>query len=286
MEADFEVLTVAQLKKLLKEKGLPMSGKKVELVERLMANNDGGSQKLKQQPNQQLPFLTSVFKNGLSSVNIDKKLALRYGATLFMFIFIIMGLNSNSWYLMENTESEGDPGFGYTEQTTTLQFGLGNIEILYEYSGNIFGQQIDQKVVESVDYDGAKCESDKMFSCDSFSTAGTLLQICLWITMLSILFILGLGVARGIGKELPPKFQIHEPKILSIAWNLAIFLPLIGAISYGFIIGLSDMDMSGWDYGFGITWWSMMVIPFLFAGLFYNEQISSMISKFNQKQSK
>mgnify|MGYP003349651791 CR=1 FL=1 len=32
---DYEKMTVVQLKSLLKEKGLPVSGKKVELVERL-----------------------------------------------------------------------------------------------------------------------------------------------------------------------------------------------------------------------------------------------------------
>lgn len=286
MASEFEVLTVAQLKKLLKEKGLPVSGKKAELVERLLANNDGASQKLEQQPNQQLPFLTSIFKNGFSSVNIDKKFALRYGATLFMLIFIIMGLNSHSWYYMETSERDEDPGVGYSDTTITLQFGLGNIDVLYEYSGTVFGQDIERTFVESIDYDGDECGSDLMFSCDSFSTAGTLIKICLWITMLSLFFILGLEVARGFGKELPPKVLIHERKILSIAWNLAIFLPLIGTICYGFIIGLSEMDMDGWDNGFGITWWSMMVISFLFAGLIYNEQISSLISKFNQEQPK
>ena len=99
--------------------------------------------------------------------------------------------------------------------------------------------------------------------------------------------IFGLGIARGFGKEITPQFHMHEQKILNIAWALAAFLPFIGTLCYGFIIGLSEMDMSEWDnYGFGFMWWSMMMFSFLFAGLVYSQQISSMISRFKQVPAK
>lgn len=281
-------LTVVELKQLLKEKGLPVSGKKAELLERLLANDEGGSLGLKQQPEQQLPFLTSLFQKGLSSVNVDRKLALHYGAALFMLIFIIIGLNSKSWYFMEHTDRDGDPNQGmYVDETVTLQFGLGNFEILYEANGIAFGI-IDEEWTESGEYDGSGCSHGAGgISCESFSTAGTLNQISLWVSILCIFLIFGLGIARGFGKEITPQFHMHEQKILNIVWALAAFLPFIGTVCYGFIIGLSEMDMSEWDnYGFGFMWWSMMMFSFLFAGLVYSQQISSMISRFKQVPAK
>ena len=39
MTENFEEMTVAELKELLKERGLPVSGKKAELIERLSAQS-------------------------------------------------------------------------------------------------------------------------------------------------------------------------------------------------------------------------------------------------------
>jgi len=281
-------LTVVELKQRLKDKGLPVSGKKAELLERLLADDKGEHQGLKQKPEQQLPFLTSLFQKGLSSVNVDRKLALRYGAALFMFIFIIIGLGSKSWYFMEHTDRDGDPDQGmYVDETVTLQFGLGNFEILYEANGIAFGI-IDEEWTESFEYDDSACSHGAGgFSCASYSTAGTLNQICLWVAMLCIFLIFGLGIARGFGKEITPQFHMYEQKTLNIVWALAAFLPLVGTLCYGLIIGLSEKDMSEWDnYGFGSMWWSMMMFSVLFAGLIYSQQISSMISKFKQHLSK
>jgi hypothetical protein len=272
----------------LKEKGLPVSGKKAELLERLLTNDEGESLGLKQKPEQQLPFLTSLFQKGLSSVNVDRKLALHYGAALFMLIFIIIGLNSKSWYFMENTERDGNPNQGmYVDEKITLQFGLGNFEIIYEANGIAFGI-IDEERTESGEYDGSACSHGAGgINCLSFSIAGTLNQISLWVSILCIFLIFGLGITKGFGKEITPQFHMHEQKILNIVWALAASLPFIGTVCYGFIIGLSEMDMSEWDnYGFGFMWWSMMMFSFSFAGLIYSQQISSLISRFKQVSSK
>ena len=39
MTEEYESMTVAQLKELLKEQGLPVSGKKADLIERLMESS-------------------------------------------------------------------------------------------------------------------------------------------------------------------------------------------------------------------------------------------------------
>lgn len=292
-------LTVVELKELLKEKGLPISGKKSELIERLIVNNKGvnlldepksiviPSAELIEDSDQHLPFLTSLLQNGLSSVHFDRKLALRYGAALIMLIFMISGLNSNSWYYMEWSKTDGDPDMGmYVDEKTTLYFGLSDIEILYEAEGIVWGETVDTEESESFgEYDSAACKPIEEFSCDSFSTAGTWIQTTFWISIFCILLIFGLGIVKGFGKEITPQFHMYEPRIRDISWGLATALPFIGTIIYGFIIGQSEMDLSRLDLdnnGFGFIWWSMLIFSFAFAGLVYSQQISSMISRFKQ----
>lgn len=294
-------LTVVELKELLKEKGLPISGKKSELIERLIVNNKGvnlldepksiviPSAELIEDSDQHLPFLTSLLQNGLSSVHFDRKLALRYGAALIMLIFMISGLNSNSWYYMEWSKTDGDPDMGmYVDEKTTLYFGLSDIEILYEAEGIVWGETVDTEESESFGgYDSAECKSIEEFSCDSFSTAGTWIQTTFWIAIFCILLIFGLGIVKGFGKKITPQFHMYEPRIRDISWGLATALPFIGTIIYRFIIGQSemDLDLSGLNLdnnGFGFIWWSMLIFSFAFAGLVYSQQISSMISRFKQ----
>ena len=43
MAEDYEGMTVAELKALLKEQGLPVSGKKADLIERLSGAQEEGS---------------------------------------------------------------------------------------------------------------------------------------------------------------------------------------------------------------------------------------------------
>ena len=175
--------------------------------------------------NEDLPFLSSII-NGFSSVQFDLKIVIHYGITMFMLILFFIGLNSNSWYLMENTERDGDPEQGmYVDETITLQFGLGDIELLYEANGIAFGY-IDYEETESIDYDGSECRTTDEFSCDSFSTAGTIVQICLWISILCILLIL-VEIAKFC-----KNIVVCMNEVVNICWALCATLPLFGALWY------------------------------------------------------
>ena len=281
--SDFDSMTVADLKQRLKQEGLPVSGKKSELIERLLANVEGKNHPSENNSDQDLPFLSSLLQNGTSSVQFDLKLVLHYGVAVFMLMIFFIGLNSNSWYFMENTESDSSPEYGmYIDETVTVQFGLGDIEILYEAEGVAYGP-IDEEMTESMEYDDSECKRIDEFSCDSFSSAGTLLQVCLWISILCILIILGLEISRGFGKEIPADFQIPEQTIFKLCWALSTSLPILATLGYRIIVGQSEMNMEGWDdYGFGGMWFTMFLFSVSFIIYIYYKQLSSIISKFVQ----
>ena len=279
-----EKLTVVELKQLLTDKGLAISGKKSELIERLVSNDEQGFTELEENANPQLPFLKSLFQDGFSSVKFDRRLTIRYGAAVFMLIFLIVGLNSNSWYFMEFTTTDGDPDMGiYLDEKTRLNFGLGDLEIVYSADGVVWGGPVNSETSQFVEYDGAVCDSTDEFSCDSFATAGNLNKIILCITILCALIIIGLGITRGLGKKLTPVLEANEKRILDISWGAVTILPIMSTLCYLVIVAFSEMDLQGWDKdGFGFMWWSMMVVSLAFFGLIHKEQISSIVARLKQ----
>ena len=283
---ELDSLTVVELKQLLKDKGLPTSGKKSELIERLMSNNEGGVSEIVEDSSQQLPFLKSLFSDGFSSVNFDKRLTLRYGAAVFMLFFVIIGLNSNSWYFMEFTATDGDPDMGlYVDEKTRLNFGLGDIELVYSADGIVWGGSVSEETSEDIEFDGDECKSTDEFNCNDFSSAGNLNKIALLITVLSLLIIIGFGITNGLGKELPPILENNEKRICDVSWGIATILPFISTICYRILIGSSEMNLEGWDKnGFGLTWWCMLVFSVSFFILIYNHQISPILSRFKQNE--
>jgi len=279
-----EELTVVELRQLLKDKELAISGKKSELIERLMSNEDEEKSKNDDATNTQLPFLKSLYQNGISSVKFDRRQTIRYGAAVFMLFFVILGLNSNSWYFMEFTATDGDPDMGlYVEEKTRLNFGLGDIEIIYSADGIVWGGPVSSETSEYVEFDGEECKSTDEFSCNDFSSAGGLNKIALLITVLSLLIIIGFGITKGLGKELAPVLENNETRICEFSWGIATVLPIISTLCYRVLIGFSEMNLVGWDKdGFGLMWWSMMVVSLSFFGLIHNQQISSLVAKFKK----
>ena len=283
---ELDSLTVVELKQILKDKGLPISGKKSELIERLMSNGEEGVSEIVEDSGQQLPFLKSLFSDGFSSLDFDKRLTLRYGAAVFMLFFIIIGLNSNSWYVMEFTATDGDPDMGiYIEEKTRLNFGLGDIELVYSADGIVWGGPVSDETSEYIEFDGDECKSSDEFNCNDFSSAGNLNKIALLITVLSLLIIIGFGIINGLGKELAPILENNEKRICDVSWGIATILPFISIICYRILIGSSEMNLEGWDKnGFGLTWWCMLVFSMSFFILIYNHQISPILSRFKQNE--
>ena len=69
-----EKMTVVELKQHLKERGLAVSGKKSDLIQRLVDDNGKGKLAPNEQDDQELPPLKSILQNGFSSVLFDLKI--------------------------------------------------------------------------------------------------------------------------------------------------------------------------------------------------------------------
>ena len=290
-EGEYSTKTVAQLKTILQERGLPVSGKKAELVSRLIGNDASSTSKTVEDNDllEDLPFLSAVMKNGIGSVEIDRHVAIRYGSTFFMFIFIIIGLNSTSWYgySMESTIggfnwATGEPQEGETfEMKNEYKFGLGEIEYTQTMGDDSFSTSM------TMQYDGMQCEIGATpFDCDAFSTAGTINLLMLWLSLLSILTILGLGVAQGFGKIESGLLVEKKEMIDKVSWLLATIPLIVGTILYGLIAGNAPSGDGSGDgmpditSGLGGMWWMMFIFSTAYICYIYRNKIMELYQKF------
>lgn len=295
-EEEYSAKTVAQLKVILQEKGLPVSGKKADLITRLVQNEDRETStsvpdKISEESDvstssEKLPFLSAIMKNGFESVEIDRSMAIRYGSTLFMFIVIIIGLNSTSWYgysMEASTDGinweTGEPSGETFEMKEEYDFGLGEVEYMQTIG--------DEETSITMKYDGMLCGMGATpFDCDAFSTAGTINSLMLWLSLLSILTILGLGVAQGFGK-IESGFLVEKEELIDkVTWLLATIPLIVGTILYGLIAansptgdssGAGMLDVSS---GLGGMWWMMFIFSVGYACYIYRKKIMNMYQNF------
>ena len=132
-EEEYSVKTVAQLKIILQEKGLPVSGKKADLIARLVEDGKPTNpkstvivdsvQKDGKSSTKELPFFTSILENGIDSVDFDKEQTIRYAITAFMLTMILVSLNSMSWYYY-SLDFDYEEGM-WGDQKTGTTYGLG-----------------------------------------------------------------------------------------------------------------------------------------------------------------
>ena len=118
-EEEYSVKTVAQLKLILQEKGLPVSGKKADLIARLVESENSSNpkpvvigdsvQEGEKSSAEDLPYLSNIIRNGINSVELNKQQAINYGIIVFMFTIIVIGLNSTSWYNLEARGTSNTP---------------------------------------------------------------------------------------------------------------------------------------------------------------------------------
>jgi hypothetical protein len=287
-EGEYSTKTVAQLKTILQERDLPVSGKKADLISRLIENDASSTSKTVEDNDslEDLPFLSAVMKNGIGSVEIDRHVAIRYGSTFFMFIFIIIGLNSTSWYVYSMDSSAGginwetgEPSGETFEMKYEYNFGLGDIE----YTQTIG----DDDTSSTMQYDGMLCEMGATpFDCDAFSTAGTINSLMLWLSLLSILTILGIGVAQGFGKIESGLLVEKKEMIDKVSWLLATIPLNVGTILYGLIAGNapsgggSGGGMPDITSGLGGMWWMMFIFSTAYICYIYRHKIMELYQKF------
>ena len=284
-EEEYSVKTVAQLKIILQEKGLPVSGKKADLITRLvehestskpksiptnksMKSEDGISQ-------DNLPFLSSIIQNGIGSVDFDKEQTIRYGITAFMLTMIIVSLNSVSWY--SHTLEYG--GIEWGEQKEEYSLGLS------EGEGSIFMGNVELGSI-TFSLDGLTCEQMEYFDCESFSKAGALTSMFLWLSMLSIIGMFSIAIAQGFGKLDSGFFIEHEKIIETGSWLLASIPILIATITYASMVTAPTCDevVSGCEgnpsSGLGGMWWMMFIFSTGYICYIYRHKIMQLYQKF------
>ena len=289
-DEEYSVKTVAELKIILQEKGLPVSGKKADLIARLVENGKSTDSKSTvivdsvqedgKPSTEGLPFFTSILENGINSVDFDKEQTIRYAITAFMLTMIIVSLNSMSWYSysLDYDYEEGIWG----DQKQEFEMGLNE----FEMSMSMGGMNLLSMVM---DYDGEWCGDEEIiFDCESFSTAGTILSLMLWLSMLSILCIIGIGVAQGFGKLDQDFFTKNTEMIDKILWLSATIPLLLGTLIYGLMASMSPVadDLEDPEVGIEITsslggmWWMMFIFSTAYICYIYRNKIMELYQKF------
>ena len=289
-EEEYSVKTVAQLKIILKEKGLPVSGKKADLIARLVENGKptdpksvvivDSVQEDGKSSTEGLPFFSSILENGIDSVDFDKEQTIRYAITAFMLTMIIVSLNSMSWYYY-SLDFDYEEGM-WGDQKQEYEMGLNE----FETSISMGGMNLLSMVM---DYDGEWCGDEEIiFDCESFSTAGTILSLMLWLSMLSILCIIGMGVAQGFGKLDQDFFTKNAEMIDKILWLSATIPLLLGTLVYGLMASMSPVsdDLEDPEVGIEITsslggmWWMMFIFSTAYICYIYRNKIMELYQKF------
>lgn len=289
-EEEYSLKTVAQLKIILQEKGLPVSGKKADLIARLVENGKPTNPKsmvivdAEQEDGtssaEDLPFFTSILQNGIDSVDFDKDQTIRYAITAFMLTMIIVSLNSMSWYYYSLDYDYEEGIWGNQEQD--YEMGLNE----FEMSMSMGGMNLLSMVM---DYDGEWCGDEEIiFDCESFSTAGTITSLMLWLSMLSILCIIGMGVAQGFGKLDQDFFTKNSEMIDKILWLSATIPLLLGTLIYGLMASMSPIpdDLEDPEVGIeiasslGSMWWMMFIFSTAYICYIYRHKIMELYQKF------
>jgi hypothetical protein len=290
---DLSSLTVPELKDKLKSEGLPVSGKKSELIARLSANSVSNSSAsntskpkavAKAAPAKasdtegDLPFFQSIAANGIASVDIDKWEAGKYGMAAIIFFIMISALGSNTWYTGSYSFEYDDEFFGESfsgTESTEINYGLGELKFKQKITGDMSFSQ-----TTTIEYSEDICESAEDFQCDKMSNAGTIIQITFWLSLLMIMSLLIIAVARGFGQLQTGAVDENYSKIQFWGWNACVALPSLGVIIYALISFSFDTDVlfeGEGSFGLGSTWWMMFFMLVIFAASIHNSIVKKMV---------
>ena len=284
---DFSFLTVSQLKEKLKSKGLPVSGNKAELVSRLNATpkpiestvSKTETKSTESSKQGDTPFFQALAAGGIGAVEIDRWKAAKYGMAAFMILAIIISLNSNTWYTLSHSETIDDGGLGSTPIATAtveydLDYGLNDIEFNEQWSGYI-------KISNTQVIEYSECYEEEEAQCVKMSSAGTIMQISLWLSLLTISALLIISIMRGFGKLETGFIDKNYSKIDFWGWSVSSLVLILGLMVYASISFTFDTSyiFGGEEVsnGLGSTWWMMFILSSIFMAIVYNSKTMQII---------
>lgn len=278
-------LTIPQLKEKLKSQGLPVSGKKSELISRLSANSTANTSKPKaisktapaknSGTEGDLPFFQSIAANGIASVEIDKWEAGKYGMAVIIFFVMISALGSESWYTGTYSVEYDEDFFGSVTESAEINYGLSEAKFKTKITGDMSFSQ-----TTTIEYSDDGCEMAPEIQCDKMSNAGTIIQITFWLSLLTITSLLVIAVARGFGQLDTGFVAENHSQIQFWGWNACIALPALGVIIYSLITFSFETDElfdGEGSFGLGSTWWMMFFMLAIFAASIHNSIVKKMV---------
>jgi len=290
---DPQSLTVAELKGRLKAAGLTVGGKKAELIARLGKNivlekpksvvlaADKLVKSAKKSTEGELPFFLAIKEGGLGDVKIDKWKAASYGMAFFMFIMLIVGLNSMSWYSASAEQTEDE----FFTISMEMNVGLSDIEMKMSFMGFLEVKEIS---LSDCAEEEAEENEKELISCGALSTAGTINTIAIILSMVAIIILLTFSIGRGFGVFSTGTLDENSELIEKVSWGVAVISINLGSLLYGIIAGFMTDIQEPYDGGLGSMWWIMFLLSLIFAAIVYNEKTMAMFysikSKFPSKK--
>jgi len=290
---NLQSLTVAELKVRLKDGGLAVSGKKAELIARLEENTVLVKPKsvllsakkvvksAKKYVKGELPFFLAIKEGGMGDVEIDKWKAASYGMAFFMFIMLIVGLNSMSWY----SASVEDEGVGDTSAIET-NVGLSDLEIFSFADGGWYGMvdRLEMSLSDCAELQEEEEEEEEgWINCRALSTAGTINTIAIILSMVAILILLTFTIGRGFGAFSTGVLDEKSELIEKISWRVAVISINTGVLVYGILaVFMTDLQ-EPFEGGLGGMWRTMFLLSLIFAAIVYNEKIMAVFNSLKDK---
>jgi len=254
--------TVVELKAMLKEQGLPVSGKKQELIARLEGN--ATSEQIESEPS-----ITSSFN--LNEIDWKNEKTQTIVAAIVLLIFIPISLSSYSWAYASNEETYNlGPLGSEVVQEMTVDFGLSEVELKLILNG---------EEMESMTFEYHECESE-IDICTTFEQAGSTTYFFLILAMICLVVFLATSIIQmtNASKKVEQLkwFADYEDKTALLSKLISAGLLLFAVIWYPLKIFLDseEEEMETFDStGLGFIWWIMLIISLAWFWLVYSEMI-------------
>lgn len=262
MADDLGSKTVLELKAMLKERGLPVSGKKQELIDRLEENTTSV-----QVESESTVYITF----NLKEVDWKNEKTQTIVAAIVLLIFIPIALSSNSWAYASNEDTYDSGQFGgEVKQERKLDFGLSDVE---------FRRILNGEEMESLTLEFEECENEADI-CTTFSQAGGTTKLFYTLSLICLMVFLAASLIQmtNASKKVEQLkwFAAYEDKTMLISKMISAGLLLFATIWYPLKIYLDDEDEALLEFdstGLGVMWWIMLVLSLAWFWLVYAEAI-------------
>jgi len=269
MADDLGSKTVLELKSMLREQSLPVSGNKQELINRLQENQSSASTNTSTQ--------TPTFN--LKDIDWKNSRVQTMIAAIILLIIIPIALSSNSWAYAVKEESE----FGQTYELT-IDIGLSEVEMAAIFNGDVVDSEVEE-------FDNCAEKSDV---CNTFSQAGNMTYFFYILSLIcAIVFLIAsiIQMTNATKKVEQLKwFSRYEEKTILLSKMISAGVLLFATLWYPLKIYLDSDDDLFTDFdsdGLALMWYTMFFVSLAWFWLAFREIITErLIPLANQKAGK